>query len=279
MKPMACINGDFMPIEEAMIPIEDRGFQLGDGIYEVVILYGGDLFLLEPHLKRLEESAGYIDLDISYKREELAALCHQLVERSDIEEGQLYIQVTRGVLPRQHQIPSNIKATLVMTLRERPSVPPEIQVLTMEDIRWDRCEVKATHLLPNMLAKKKAKEAQCHEAVFTREGIVLEGASNNLFIVKGELVITPPLSRHILKGVTRGVALDICRKVGLPWAERSILLSELRTADEVFLTGSLFEIRPVSKVDGYMIGRGAKGRITERISAMYRSLTRGEISL
>lgn len=278
MGPLACVNGDFMPMEEAMIPIEDRGFQLGDGIYEVVILYRGDLFLLEAHLKRLEESARHIFLSIGYKREELETLCHQLVHESEMEEGQLYIQVTRGVLPRQHQIPSHTKATLVMTIRERPQVPPEIQVLTMEDIRWDQCMVKAIHLLPNMLAKKKAREAHCHEALFIRGGEVLEGASNNLFLVRGGLVVTPPLSRHILKGVTRGVVLDICKRKDIPLVERPVQLSDLYTADEVFLTGSLFEVRPVTRVDGYMIGAGTKGRITEEIESMYSSLTRGELS-
>lgn len=277
MGALACINGEFMHIEKATIPIEDRGFQLGDGIYEVVIVYRKRIFMLEPHLERLEESARLIHLPIGYSREEIESLCYELLEKSGMEEGQIYLQVTRGVYPRQHNMPEGIPSTLVMTIRDRPEVPTHVHLLTMEDIRWDLCMVKAIDLLPNLLAKRRAREAHCHEALFIRRGRVLEGASNNLFIVRGGLVMTPPLSKHILKGVTREVVLDICRRKKIPYAQKDITREELLLADEVFLTGSLFEVRPVTRIDGYTIGDGRLGMVTEEVQSSYSLLTKGVV--
>lgn len=270
MGELASINGEIMPLSKAAINIEDRGFQLGDGIYEVMVSYEGRLFQLDAHLRRLERSAEQIRLSSTYSRAEMETMCREIFVRSGFQNAMLYVQLTRGVYPRAHPIPSNCEPLLVMTVKEKPPPLEEGSAMTTEDLRWKLCLVKSTNLLANVLAKTQAIEAGCFEPIFIRDGRVTEGATTNIFLLQGETFSTPLADGLILEGITRSVAMDIIKEMGYPVQERIIKAQELFTADEIFLTGTITEITSIVKVDGRTINRGERGPFTERIAAFYR---------
>lgn len=272
MEIVANINGEIMDIDEAKINIEDRGFQLGDGIYEVVVSYQGKLFELDSHIKRLERSACLINLELDFTFTEIKEMCLETFAASGKEDAQLYIQVTRGISPRQHSFPSSYSNTLVMTVRDLPVIPDVAEVITVEDIRWKMCNVKSIDLLPNVLAKEKAHEAGCIESLFIRDGNVMEGASNNVFIVKDGTIVTPPANDLILEGITRNVVIDLIENLDLKLKIRDIFVNELWDADEVFLTGSHVGVLPVVKVDNRPIADGKTGEISARIMNEFEKL-------
>ncbi|GAW91301.1 D-amino-acid transaminase [Calderihabitans maritimus] len=271
------LDGEYLDFAQAKVSVEDRGYQFGDGIYEVVRCYRGIPFQLGAHLERLEKSARAIELDLPYSREEMEEITSELLARSGIQEAQLYIQVTRGTAPRSHFWPEGIKPVVVMYVRE--AAPPEeglrrsgVKVITVVDDRWKRCNVKSLNLLPNVLAKNRARQAGAFEAVFYEEEsrLVNEGSSSNVFALVADTLVTPDLGHNILPGITRKVVLDIARQKGLPVKEDRLSLDDLYRAQEVFITSTVVEIMPVVMVDELPVADGKPGPVTRMLYEAYR---------
>jgi D-alanine transaminase len=269
---VAFVNGAFVPLAEAKVSIEDRGFQFGDAIYEVIRTYKGHPFALEDHLARLERSATALDLTQPYSRTEWTHHVLEGVRRADYPEAKIYIQLSRGVAPRDHAYSAEGPPTVVMTVREfhpldRSVQAAGVEVMTTEDIRWGRCDIKSVNLLANVLARQQAKQTQVFEAILIKEGLVTEGAVSNVMVVQGGTVMTAPEGARILSGVSRAFVLELARNEGLPIQERFFSQAELYGADEVFLTGTTVEVLAVVRVDGKVIGGGRPGPITQRLAA------------
>ncbi len=266
-----------MPLEEARVSVEDRGFQFGDGVYEVIRTYRGVPFQLEAHLARLERSAEAIALANPLSMEEWGKFIQEGIQRGGYEESKVYLQLTRGAAPRDHAFPDTTPPTAVMTIREMRPLDPTtravgVEVLTIDDFRWGRCDIKSLNLLSNVLARQRAKEAGAFEAIFVRRGVVTEGAVSNVMLVRDGVLVTPQEGEWILSGVTRRVVLDLARTEGVSVREQDIGLEEFRQADEIFLTGTTLEVLPVVRVDRVMVGSGKPGALTERLGARFRCL-------
>ena len=276
MPDVAFVNGTFVPLAEAKVSIEDRGFQFGDGIYEVIRTYKGRPFALEAHLDRLERSATALDLTQPYSRTEWTRHLLEGIRRAAYPEAKIYIQLSRGVAPRDHAYPAEGTPTAVMTVREfhpldRSVQAAGVEAMTTEDIRWGRCDIKSVNLLANVLARQQAKQAKVFEAILVKAGLVTEGAVSNVMVVQGGAVMTAPEGPRILSGVTRAVVLELARNEGLPVQERFISQAELYGSDEVFLTGTTVEVLAVVRVDGKVIGDGRPGPITQRLAVGFTS--------
>jgi len=274
---VAFVNGMFMPIAEAKVSIEDRGFQFGDGVYEVIRTYGGHPFALDAHLARFERSAVSLDLPLPYSRAEWDGYVREGIKRAAFSEAKVYIQLTRGVAPRDHAYPDSVPPTVVMTVRELHPLAMSVQAagvvaMTIEDIRWGRCDIKSVNLLANVLARQQVRKANAFEAILVKEGLVTEGAVSNVMVVRGGTILTAPEGPRILSGVTRALVLDLARKAGLPIQERFVSQAELYDADEVFLTGTTVEVLSVVRVDGKVINGGRPGPVTCRLAAGFMSL-------
>lgn len=270
MPELAYVNGRIMPIEEAFVPVEDRGYQFGDAVYEVIASYNGKLFCLKEHFVRLDRSMKELQfpkVDIG----EIEKAAVDLFSKAKTERAAVYIQISRGVSPRNHAFPANVPVQTVMTVRKIEDKNPGMRetgifAITVEDLRWGRCDIKTVQLLPNALAKQKALDAGCYDAIFvSRDGVVREGSSSNLFILSGENLVTHPLTPEILPGITRSLVLDICRVKGYPVKERFFDKSELYGAVEVFLTGTITEVLPVVKIDGRPVGNGKVGPVAVKL--------------
>ena len=266
-----------MPLAEAKVSIEDRGFQFGDGVYEVIRTYKGRPFSLDAHLARLDRSAAALELTQPYSRAEWTRHVLEGIKRAAYPEAKIYIQITRGVAPRDHAYSDDATPTAVMTVREfhpldRSVQATGVEAMTTEDIRWGRCDIKSVNLLANVLARQKVKQAQVFEAILVNEGLVTEGAVSNVMVVQGGAVVTAPEGPRILSGVTRAVVLDLALKGGLPIQERFVSQADLYKADEVFLTGTTVEVLAVIRIDGKIIGDGRPGPITQRLAASFTSL-------
>ncbi len=277
MPDIAYVNGRFSPLSEAVVSVEDRGFQFGDGVYEVIRTYGSRPFQLDAHLIRLEKSAGALSMKMPATRDECSALIHEAVSRAALKESKIYIQVTRGVAPRDHQFPGDAVPTLVITVREMRAVADSLrkagaEAITLDDFRWGRCDIKSVNLLANVLARQQAREAGVFEALFIRHGEVLEGSVSNVFVVQNGEILTAPEGRHILSGVTRSLVLNLAREAGLPVHERAPLKDSLYAASEVFLSGTTIEVLPLTRVDGRGIGTGLPGPIVRLLADRFEKL-------
>ncbi|HET6675935.1 MAG TPA: D-amino-acid transaminase [Nitrospiraceae bacterium] len=277
MPDIACVNGRFSPLSEAVVSVEDRGFQFGDGVYEVVRTYGNRPFQLDAHLIRLEKSAGGLNMKMPASRDECSALIREAVSRAAHKDSKIYIQVTRGVAPRDHQFPVDAVPTLVITVREMRTVADSLrragaEAITLDDFRWGRCDIKSVNLLANVLARQQAREAGVFEAIFIRHGEVLEGSVSNVFAVQNGELLTAPEGRHILSGVTRSLVLNLAREAGVPVHERAPLKDSLYAASEVFLSGTTIEVLPLTRLDGRIIGTGLPGPITRLLSDRFEKL-------
>jgi D-alanine transaminase len=257
------INGEIVPMAEARISPEDRGYQFADGVYEVIRLYGGRPFTLDEHLARLERSAAGIQLAVPLARAALKAEIGKLIAQSAVGEGMIYLQVTRGHAPRNHVFPKDPAGTLLFYARPLPLLPPvddnpPVTLVTAEDERWRRCWIKAIALLPNVLAKNAAVAAGADEAVFVENGHVSECSASNFFAVIGGRLVTHPVGPKVLPGITRAVLFGCARELGVPTEERAMTIDEAKAADELFITSTTREISPVGVWDGVPVGRGSE---------------------
>ncbi|MFO0706978.1 MAG: D-amino-acid transaminase [Nitrospira sp.] len=278
MPALAFLNGRFVPWHEATVSIEDRGFQFGDGVYEVIRTYLGRPFELEAHLNRLDRSARELSLTQPYSHAQWASWIEQGIRDAAFPEAKVYIQITRGVSPRDHAFPMNVPPTVVMTIRELVPLPQQTRecgviAKTCEDVRWGRCDIKSVNLLANVLAREDAKQAGVFEAILVKDGLVTEGSVSNVMAVQGGAVVTAPEGPRILSGVTRTVVLQLAREAGIPVREEFLSVESLLAAEEVFLTGTTVEVLGVVQVDRRTIGSGRPGPVTRALAGRWATLT------
>ena len=276
MPEIAYVNGRFCPLAEAVVSVEDRGYQFADGVYEVVATYGGCPYALEPHLARLQGNLEALHLPLDICEYGLRAKLMEGIERSGFGETLVYIQVTRGVAPRRHEFPAvSVTPTVVMTFKELHRLPQDlydrgVEVISTEDLRWKRCDIKSIALLPNILAKQAAAQVGAFEALLVdAEGRVTEGASTSAFCIQAGRLCTAPIGPHILPSITRGILLDLARKLGIPIDEKFCTLEQFKEAEEVFLAGTATEAMSVVQIDDAIIGDGAPGPITRQVRVAF----------
>jgi D-alanine transaminase len=278
MGRIAYVNGRFVPHGEAVVHIEDRGYQLADAVYEVWAVFGGKLADPEGHFARLERSLGELRIAMPMTRAALTLVLKETVRRNRVREGLLYLQVSRGVARRDHAFPNPpVRPAVVMTVSAVDRVASEaraakgVGVVTTPETRWGRCDIKTVGLLPNALAKQKAREAGAVEAWFVDDlGFVTEGASSNAWIVDGEgRLRTRDTNANILRGVTRGTLLDVIRREGLEVDERPFTPADALSAQEAFITGAGTLVLPVVSVDGKPVGEGRPGPVAARLRRLY----------
>ncbi len=271
------LDGHFLPAGEARVSVLDRGFLFGDGIYEVVPVYGGHLFRLDQHLDRLDASLATVGISAPFDRAGWESLLAELVRRAGPGDHSVYLQITRGAdVRRDHVYPPDLKPT-VFAMSSPLSGPPAEQlarglsVRTLEDIRWDRCDIKAITLLANVMLRQAAREAGADDAVLVRHGFALEATASSLFMVHDGILTTPPKSRHLLPGVTRDLVLELARANGLPCREESIPETALRRADEIWLTSSTREVMAVTRLDGMPVADGMPGPVWKQMHDWYQA--------
>jgi D-alanine transaminase len=276
MSRIAYVNGRYVPHAEAAVHVEDRGYQFADGVYEVVLVHRGHLIDEIPHLDRLDRSLSELSISAPMRRAPLRQVMREMVRRNRLSDGIVYIQATRGVARRDHPFPKNARPALVMTARrmtmpDRAKAEEGVGVLTIPDIRWARCDIKATALLPNVLGKQQAREAGAHEAwQVTPDGFVSEGTSTNAWIVTrdGELV-TRQLSDQILSGITRATLIKLAEEAGVSLVERAFTVAEALSAKEAFITSATSFVTPVTRIDDTAIGNGRAGSVSMRLFDAY----------
>lgn len=271
MPDVASVNGRIGRLADARISVQDRGFLFADGVYEVLRTYDGRIFELERHLDRFAASLAGLRIRAPLTRPALRRLLQELHRRSGHRDVKLYIQVTRGVAPRRHAFPHRARPTLVawaerIPSRRRRTPPPGITVVTMADPRWARCDLKCVALVANVLAKQAALDAGADDAVFVGPGATIrEATAANVFVVRGNRVYTQALGRDILAGVSRAVVLELARAAGFGVREVQVRLAALRAAEEVFLSSTMQEIVPVTRIDGRRVGSGRTGPVTREL--------------
>lgn len=268
------LNGSFQPVHEAHVSVMDRGFLFGDGVYEVIPVYGGRAFRLEHHLQRLDLSLQGIRIGNPLGHAQWTDILTALIRQNGGGDQSIYLQVTRGVAPkRDHAFPVGVTPTVfaMSTPLTEPGVAVQqgVSAVTVDDIRWKHCNIKAITLLPNVLMRQQALDAGAAEAILLRDGYATEGAASNLFIVREGVVITPPKSHLLLPGITRDLAVELCHANDIPCREADISAAELHGADEVWVTSSTREVVPVTRLDGQPVGSGQPGPLWQRISALY----------
>ena len=272
---MIYLNGEFMPIEQARIPVLDRGFIFGDGVYEVIPVYSRHPFRLADHLRRLQDSLNSIKLVNPHDDPTWMRLILRLVELNEPEDQSVYMQITRGPAKRDHAFPKNVTPT-VFLMSNPLTTPPQQQVsegacaITAVDNRWLRCDIKATALLPNVLLRQQAVEAGCVEAVLLREGFMTEGAASNIFVVSNGVMLAPPKDRLMLPGITYDVVLELAQANGIRHEVRKISEAELRSAQEIWLTSSTKEVLAITRLDNTQVGDGKPGPMFARMYALYQ---------
>lgn len=269
------LNGEMLPLADARVGVEDRGYQFADGVYEVIRLYNGKPFTFNEHLDRLERSAGAIKLALPMSRAALVEGLLKLVERCEIREGMIYLQASRGVAPRNHVFPTQTTGAIVAYCRELPPVPNPgegegAKLLAVPDDRWKRCWIKSIALLANVLAKNEAVDQGYDEAAFVDNGIVTECSTSNLFAVINGRLVTHPVGPRVLPGVTRTVLLQCAADLGIAVEERGITEEEATRAQELFITSTTREISWVTQWNDKSIGQGRCGPITATLHQALR---------
>lgn len=282
MPRQAYVNGRYVPHKEAAVHVEDRGYQFADGVYEVVPVYNGILVDEEPHLDRLERSLKELRIEMPMSRAAMKLVSRELMRRNGLSRGFVYMQVTRGVAPRDHKFPAHAVPALVMTTRQmKPHsaamLEKGVKVITLRDIRWERCDIKSVSLLPNVLGKQAAAEQGAFEAwQLDDDGNVTEGTSANAWIVTdSDTVVTRNANSAILNGITRLALLDLIKKEGYKLEERAFSLEEAHAAREAFVTSSSSFLMPVTQIDEQPVGNGHPGILTMKLRDSYIAYMNG----
>jgi D-alanine transaminase len=268
--PTVFLNGQFLPLSEAKISVMDRGFLFGDGVYEVIPVYGGKPLRLEEHLRRLDYSLQAIRMDSPLVDSEWAKVCARLIDGP--EDQSIYLQVTRGAAPkRDHAIPRGIAQTVFAMCTPITPIPIDgIKAITVTDNRWLRCNIKAITLLANVLLRQDAIDKGASEAILIRDEKVIEGAASNIFLVLENILITPPLGSELLPGITRELVLELAKLKGIPTEERAVHVKELTSAQEIWLTSSTREVLPVVELNGSRVGGGVPGPVWAVLQEAYQ---------
>jgi len=266
------LNGEYKPLAEASVNVLDRGFTFGDGVYEVIPVFNKKIFRFAEHYLRLVNSLKEIYMNDPLTKDEWYNICHKLIETVEETDQSIYIQVTRGVTERDHDISLADKPTLFAMARPivKKDLSSGIKAITHEDIRWQYCDIKAITLLPSVLLRRQAKEQGAKEAILHRNGIVTEGAASNVFIVKDDTVYTPPKNNHVLPGITRDLLLEILIRNKINVLEEQVELTLLLNADEVWISSSTWEVVPVIELDNKPVGLGRVGPMWEKINNLYQ---------
>ncbi len=268
------LNGQWLPHEQATVSVFDRGFLLGDGIYEVIPFYSGKLFTLDEHIQRLQY--GLHEVSIGYEAVLLKSKVQDAVSRSGYDEGAVYIQVTRGVAPRTHYFPADVQPTVLLyafPLSFGGFEQKLVDVVLSEEFRWQRCDIKSISLMANVLTNNAAHEMGVTENIFSREGLVTEGSHTSVFFVKKGVVYTHPNDNHILPGITRNLVISLCSELGIEVREEAISKADLPEMDEAFLTGTTMQVTAIGAVfvdsNRQVVGEGVIGQTTRRIQEAF----------
>jgi D-alanine transaminase len=270
-------NGNFIEKEMVRISPDDRGFLFGDGVYEVIRVYHGELFRAQDHIERLTRSISQMRIrDVDVPR--IESIAQELVRQNDLQEdATVYIQVTRGAAPRRHHFPAPGTPPTVY-ISASPFVPPEnkwetgIKVILVPDTRWARCDIKSIALVPNVMANQQAREHGADEAIFVRDGVVMEGTHSSFATIIAGQLMTHPLTNYILPSITRQVTLELCAKLNIGVKEFPIFESELKQADELMILGTTTEVMPVVQVNDWQVGNGQPGTVTRRLQQAFNNL-------
>jgi D-alanine transaminase len=276
---MVFLNGRFIPIEEARVPVLDRGFIFGDGVYELVPVYSRVPFRLEEHLARLERSLSETRIRNPYSREEWRDIIGQLVAKQPYEDQGVYFQVTRGVAKRDHAFPQDATPTVFIMANPLVNPPREViergaDAVSAQDNRWQRCDIKSISLIGNVLLRQLSADAGAAETILFRDGCLTEASASNVFVVRGGVIQSPPKSNLILPGITYDVVLELAHSAQLPVEIRNLTEAETRAADEIWVTSSSKEVLAIVKLDGKPVGDGRPGPRFRRMHALYQDFKR-----
>lgn len=268
------VNGEFLPEEQAKVSVFDRGFLMADGVYEVTTVIDGKLVDFDGHAARLERSLKELDMGVPHSRDALLAIHRELMHRNELQDGLIYLQVTRGAADRDFTYPADLEQTVVLFTQaknviESPVAARGLTVVSVPDLRWRRRDIKTVQLLYPSMAKMAAVKAGADDAWLVEDGHVTEGTSNNTYIVKAGKIITRNLSNDILHGITRAAVLRYAREAQMEVVERPFTIEEAQTADEAFITSASSFVTPVIKIDGATVGQGEPGPVARRLREIY----------
>ena len=273
---MIYLNGAYMPLEEARIPVLDRGFIFGDGVYEVIPVYSRKPFRLDEHLARLQHSLDGIRLKNPHSNSEWGDIIAKLVAQNEPMDQSIYLHITRGVAKRDHAFPKDTPPTVFMMSNPlatplKSTLESGVAVVSAIDNRWLRCDIKAIALLPNVLLRQGAVDAGAVEAILFRDDFLTEGAASNIFVVADDMLLAPPKDNLMLPGITYDVVLELAAAIGMPYEVRRISRDEVNAASELLLTSSTKEVTPITQLDGKPVGSGKPGPCFAKLHAAYQA--------
>ena len=269
------LNGEYLPINEAKISVLDRGFIFGDGVYEVIPAYGGKALRFEQHMQRLQNSLDAVRITNPLSNTQWQNILDKLITETGSQDQYLYLHITRGVASRDHRFPDETKPTVFVMSSILQPVDPEllekgISAVTLDDIRWQHCNIKAIALLPNILLRQQAVDQDAMEAILIRDGDMTEGAASNIFIVSDGVIKTPAKGKKLLPGITRDLVVELAKTHNMPVEEVSITEKEFLAADEIWLTSSTKEILPVTRINEQQVGNGKPGAVWQDMYQKYQ---------
>ena len=279
MSEIVYLNGEFMPLESARVPVLDRGFIFGDGVYEVIPVYSRRPFRLPEHLARFKRSHDAIRLEYPLSDVEWTRLVHDLIQRHGGDDQSIYLQVTRGVAKRDHAFPKDAVPTVFamsspLSTPSREAIENGVATVSAVDYRWQRCDIKSTSLLANCLLRQIAADSGAAEVVMFRDGFLTEGSSSNVFVVKNGTIFAPPKDHRVLPGITYDVVLELANNNRLACEVRPVSEDEVRGADELWVTSSTKEVLAVTTLDGTAVGTGKPGPVFRRVHQLYQEFKR-----
>ncbi len=269
-------NNEIVERSEVKIDMEDRGYQFADGIYDVVRAYNGKFFTLNEHVDRLFSSAEKIEMVLPFTKEKLKQLLSKLIQVNNIDTGNIYMQLTRGIgIPRNHSYPDSelvppvFTATTTIVPRDQTKMNQGITAFIVPDMRWLRCDIKSISLLGNIMAKHEAHKKGGDEAILHRDGVVTECSSSNAWMIKNDTIYTHPDGNLVLPGITKIMLLKVARKAGIPVKEEAFTIEDLKEADEVFASSTTIEAMPITHINGNPVGQGKRGPVVEKLQQLY----------
>ena len=269
------LNGEYLPLNEAKVSVLDRGFIFGDGVYEVIPSYGRKALRFEHHMQRLQNSLDAVRIENPLSNSQWKTIIDKLIADTDSQDQYIYLHITRGVASRDHRFPEEVKPTVFVMSSALNAVDPEllktgITAVTLDDIRWQYCNIKAIALLPNILLRQQAVDKGAVEAILIRDGNMTEGAASNTFIVVDGVIKTPPKDQKLLPGITRDLIVELAKKHNMPIEETIISEKEFLAADEIWLSSSTKEVLPVTKINDQQVGNGKPGAIWQDMFQKYQ---------